>query len=455
MSLPTVPLGSQGLRVSRQGLGCMGMSAFYGSDDEKQSIATLERAIELGVTFWDTAEMYGWGANEELLGRVLAGRRDQVVIASKFGVIPDPDHPDDRSRRKNDGSPANVRRSVDAALRRLGTDHIDLYYQHRPDPGTPVEETAGALGEQIQAGKIRHYGLSEVGPDLVRRAHATYPLTAVQSEYSLWTRENVEELLPVLRELGIGTVAYSPLGRGFLTGRFTSPADFEPGDFRASNPRFAQDAFAANMRIVDVVKQIAAGKGATPAQVALAWVHSRGDDVVPIPGTRRPARLEENAGARGQLHPGRAGPAGAAQPPGGRGPLLSERGEPGVVVEVARVHDQPVPYPQELHVGHGRGRAGRRRGDLVVPRQHDQLRVLGLVHDEVAGPQPEGHRVGVGEVLPDRRAALEQRRGPARRVRHLDDAVLRVQPRDLLEAALRDAGDELLGDLARCVHVTP
>jgi aryl-alcohol dehydrogenase-like predicted oxidoreductase len=182
----------------------MGMSAFYGSDDEKQSIATLERAIELGVTFWDTAQMYGWGANEELLGRVLAGRRDQVVIASKFGVIPDPDHPDDRTRRKNDGSPANVRRSVDAALRRLGADHIDLYYQHRPDPDTPVEETAGALAEQIQAGKIRYYGLSEVGPELVRRAHATYPLTAVQSEYSLWTRENVEELLPVQRELGIG-----------------------------------------------------------------------------------------------------------------------------------------------------------------------------------------------------------------------------------------------------------
>jgi aryl-alcohol dehydrogenase-like predicted oxidoreductase len=275
----------------------MGMSAFYGSDDEKQSIATLERAIELGVTFWDTAQMYGWGANEELLGRVLAGRRDQVVIASKFGVIPDPDHPDDRTRRKNDGSPANVRRSVDAALRRLGADHIDLYYQHRPDPDTPVEETVGALAEQIQAGKIRYYGLSEVSPELVRRAHAPHPLTAVQSEYSLWTRENVEQLLPVQRELGIGTVAYSPLGRGFLTGRFTSPADFEPGDFRASNPRFAQDAFETNMRIVDVVKQIAAEKGCTPAQVALAWVHSRGDDVVPIPGTRRPARLEENVGA--------------------------------------------------------------------------------------------------------------------------------------------------------------
>ena len=300
MSIPTVPLGSQGLLVSKQGLGCMGMSAFYGSDDEKESIATLERAIELGVTFWDSAQMYGWGANEELLGRVIAGRRDQVVIASKFGVIPDPDHPQDRTRRKNDGSPANVRRSVDAALRRLGTDHIDLYYQHRPDPDTPVEETVGALAEQIQAGKIRYYGLSEVTPELVRRAHATYPLTAVQSEYSLWTRDDVEQLLPVQRELGIGTVAYSPLGRGFLTGRFTSPADFEAGDFRASNPRFAQEAFETNRRVVDVVKEIATAKGVTPAQIALAWVHSRGGDigdVVPIPGTRRASRLEENVGA--------------------------------------------------------------------------------------------------------------------------------------------------------------
>ena len=300
MSIPTVPLGSQGLLVSKQGLGCMGMSAFYGSDDEKESIATLERAIELGVTFWDSAQMYGWGANEELLGRVIAGRRDQVVIASKFGVIPDPDHPQDRSRRKNDGSPANVRRSVDAALRRLGTDHIDLYYQHRPDPDTPVEETVGALAEQIQAGKIRYYGLSEVTPELVRRAHATYPLTSVQSEHSLWTRDDVEQLLPVQRELGIGTVAYSPLGRGFLTGRFTSPADFEAGDFRASNPRFAQEAFETNRRVVDVVKEIATAKGVTPAQIALAWVHSRGGDigdVVPIPGTRRASRLEENVGA--------------------------------------------------------------------------------------------------------------------------------------------------------------
>ena len=262
MSIEIVPLGTQGLQVSRQGLGCMGMSAFYGSDDEKESVATLERALELGVTFWDTAQMYGWGANEELIGRVLKNRRDQVMIATKFGVIPDPAHPDDRTKRVNDGSPRNVRESVDGALQRLGTDHIDLFYQHRPDADTPIEDTVGALAEQIQAGKIRYYGLSEVTPELVRRAHATHPLTAVQSEYSLWTRENVEELLPVQRELGIGTVAYSPLGRGFLTGRFTSPDDFEKGDFRGQNPRFAQEAFDANMKIVDVVKEVAAARGA-------------------------------------------------------------------------------------------------------------------------------------------------------------------------------------------------
>jgi aryl-alcohol dehydrogenase-like predicted oxidoreductase len=297
MSIPTVPLGSQGLQVSREGLGCMGMSAFYGSDDEKESVATLERALELGVTFWDSAQMYGWGANEELIGRVIKGRRDQVTIATKFGVIPDPKDPDNRAKRITDGSPDNVRRSVDGALQRLGTDHIDLFYQHRPDPDTPVEETVGALAEAIRAGKVRYYGLSEVSPELVRRAHATYPMTAVQSEYSLWTRDDAEQLLPVLRELGIGTVAYSPLGRGFLTGRFSSPEDFEQGDFRASNPRFAQDAFRANMAIVDVVKGIAAAKGVTPAQIALAWVYTRGDDVVAIPGTRRASRLEENVGA--------------------------------------------------------------------------------------------------------------------------------------------------------------
>jgi len=273
------------------------MSAFYGSDDEKESVATLERALELGVTFWDTAEMYGQGANEELIARVLGDRRDQVTLATKFGVVPDPADPENRARRVMDGSPANVRRSVDASLSRLRTDHIDLFYQHRADPATPIEETVGALAEAVRAGKIRYYGLSEVTPELVRRAHAVHPLTAVQSEYSLWTRENVEELLPVQRELGIGTVAYSPLGRGFLTGRFRSPADFGEGDFRSQNGRFTQEAFDANMRIVDVVKEVAAAHGATPAQVALAWVASRGEDIVPIPGTRRASRLEENVGA--------------------------------------------------------------------------------------------------------------------------------------------------------------
>jgi aryl-alcohol dehydrogenase-like predicted oxidoreductase len=296
VSVPTIPLGGQGLRVSAQGLGCMGMSAFYGSDDERESVATLERALELGVTFWDTAEMYGRGANEELIGRTLAGRRDQVVLATKFGVVPDPAAPDDLRRRVLDGSPANVRRSIEGSLRRLGTDHVDLYYQHRPDPDTPVEETVGAMAELVAEGKVRYLGLSEVDAGLIERAHAVHPLTAVQTEYSLWTRD-AEQVLPTLRRLGIGLVAYSPLGRGFLTGRFSSPADFDADDFRSVNPRFAADAFAANMRIVDVVKEVAAARGVTPAQVALAWVASRGEDIVSIPGTRRVSRLEENAAA--------------------------------------------------------------------------------------------------------------------------------------------------------------
>ena len=296
MSVPTVPLGSQGLQVTAQGLGCMGMSAFYGPDDERESVATLERALDLGVTFWDTAEMYGMGANEELIARALGDRRDRVVLATKFGIVPDPEAPGDRSRRRTDGSPANVRRSIEGSLRRLGTDHVDLYYQHRPDPGTPIEETVGAMAELVAEGKVRYLGLSEMDADTVRRAHAVHPVTAVQTEYSLWTRA-AEEVLPTLRELGIGLVAYSPLGRGFLTGRFTSPADFAEGDFRSFNARFAEEAFAANMRIVDVVREIAAERGVTPAQVALAWVGSRGDDVVAIPGTRRAARLEENVAA--------------------------------------------------------------------------------------------------------------------------------------------------------------
>jgi aryl-alcohol dehydrogenase-like predicted oxidoreductase len=258
-------------------------------------VSTLERALELGVTFWDTAELYGMGANEELIGRTLRDRRDRVVLATKFGIVPEPT-PQDRSRRRYDGSPANVRRSVEASLRRLGTDHVDLYYQHRPDPDTPIEETVGALAELVAEGKVRYVGLSEVDADTVRRAHAVHPVTALQSEYSLWTRD-VEQVLPTLRELGVGLVAYSPLGRGFLTGRFSSPADFADDDFRSANPRFAEAAFAANMAIVDVVKEVAAAHGVTPAQVALAWVASRGDDVVAIPGTRRAARLEENVAA--------------------------------------------------------------------------------------------------------------------------------------------------------------
>ena len=291
----SVPLGSQGLRVSRQGLGCMGMSDAYGPRDEQGSLDTLARAVELGVTLLDTAEIYGRGANEELLGKFLAGRRDDVVLATKFGIIQDPSEPQDPTKRAYDGSPARVRASIEGSLRRLGTDHVDLHYHHRPDPAVPVEETVGAMAELVGEGKVRHLGLSEVDADLLRPAHATHPISALQSEYSLWTRD-AEDLLPTLRELGIGLVPFSPLGRGFLTGRYTR-ADFAEGDFRSRNPRFADGAFDANMKIVDGVKEIAAAHDATPAQVALAWVHSRGDDVVPIPGTTKVARLEENAAA--------------------------------------------------------------------------------------------------------------------------------------------------------------
>jgi aryl-alcohol dehydrogenase-like predicted oxidoreductase len=295
MTVSTVPLGSQGLRVSAQGLGCMGMSTAYGERDEQGSIDTLHRALELGVRFLDTAELYGDGANEELIGRVLAGRRDEVVLATKFGIIQDPSLPTDRSRRSYDGSPARVRASIEGSLRRLGTDHVDLYYQHRPDPDTPIEETVGAMAELVTEGKVRYLGLSEVDADLLRRAHAVHPITALQSEYSVWTRD-VEDVLPTLRELGIGLVAYSPLGRGFLTGSYTRQ-DFGADDFRNRNPRFSDEAFEANQKIVDVVKDVAAAHGATPAQVALAWVQSRGQDVVSIPGTSKVSRLEENVAA--------------------------------------------------------------------------------------------------------------------------------------------------------------
>jgi aryl-alcohol dehydrogenase-like predicted oxidoreductase len=296
-----------GVDVGRIGFGAMGMSAYYtgAGEDDAQSIRTINRAIDLGVTLIDTAEVYGPYLNEELVRRALAGRRDEVILATKFGQLShrgttDTQHidPADLEKvRRLDSSPENIRLAVEGSLRRLGTDHIDLYYQHRVDPATPIEETAGALGELIDEGKILHYGLSEAAPETIRRAHAVRPVTALQTEYSLWTRDPEREILPLVRELGIGFVAYSPLGRGFLTGRIRSADELDATDFRRSNPRFAGDNFAANWHIVEVVEQVAAEIGATPAQVALAWLLAQGNDIVPIPGTRRTERVEENVGA--------------------------------------------------------------------------------------------------------------------------------------------------------------
>jgi aryl-alcohol dehydrogenase-like predicted oxidoreductase len=289
-----VPLGRQGLAVSRQGLGCMGMSEFYGAADEAESVATIHRALELGVTMLDTADMYGPRTNEQLVGRAIAGRRDGVVVATKFGLVRDPSDPVSRSV---DGSPGYVRRACEGSLRRLGIDHIDLYYQHRVDPHTPIEETVGAMAELVREGKVRCIGLSEAAPATVRRAHAVHPITAVQTEYSVWARQPEAELLPTLRELGIGFVPYSPLGRGFLTGTVRSLDGLAADDFRRAQPRFQGDNLDANLAVVERIEAIAGARGVTPGQVALAWVHGQGADIVPIPGTKRRGYLEENVAA--------------------------------------------------------------------------------------------------------------------------------------------------------------
>lgn len=290
--MKTRKLGRDGPEVSAIGLGCMGMSAFYGGADEAQSIAVIHRALDLGVTLFDTAEMYGPHTNEVLVGKALKDRRDQAFIATKFGINRQPD-----GSAVTDGSPANVRRAVEGSLIRLGVDHIDLYYQHRIDPNTPIEETVGAMAELVKEGKVRFLGLSEAAPETLRRAQATHPITALQTEYSLWSRDPEDGLLDVVRELGIGFVPYSPLGRGFLSGEIKSIDDLAADDFRRTNPRFAGDNFQKNLDLVDAVGAIAADKGVTGAQLALAWVLAQGDDLVPIPGTRRISTLEQNVAA--------------------------------------------------------------------------------------------------------------------------------------------------------------
>ena len=287
-------LGGQGLRTSALGLGCMGMSEFYGKGDDTESVATIQRALDLGITFLDTSDMYGPFRNEELVGRAIRGRREIVVLATKFGIVRSATDP---TLRRIDGSPAYVKQACDASLGRLGVQHIDLYYQHRVDPTVPIEDTVGAMKELVQAGKVRYLGLSEAKPETIRRAHAVHPIAALQTEYSLWSRDVEDEILPTLRTLGIGLVPYSPLGRGFLTGQIKRYEDLDPGDFRRNSPRFQGDNFQKNLALVERVTAMARDKGCTPAQLALAWLLAQRNDIVPIPGTKTRQRLEENAGA--------------------------------------------------------------------------------------------------------------------------------------------------------------
>jgi aryl-alcohol dehydrogenase-like predicted oxidoreductase len=289
--LGTRTLGRDGLEASALGLGCMGMSQMYGATDRQESIATIHRALDLGVTFLDTSDVYGSGHNEELVGQALAGRREEVQLATKFSLSRDADG------MRIDGRPENVHACADASLRRLGVDVIDLYYQHRVDPEVPIEDTVGAMAELVEHGKVRYLGLSEASATSIRRAVAVHPIAALQSEWSLWTRDLEGEVLGVAREHGIGLVPFSPLGRGFLTGAITSPADFDENDWRRGHPRFTGDAFAANLRLLEAVRELATEKGVTPGQLALAWVLAQGEDVVPIPGTKRRSYLEENVGA--------------------------------------------------------------------------------------------------------------------------------------------------------------
>jgi len=291
--MKTRKLGTQGLAVSSQGLGCMGMSDFYGKRDEKEAIATIHRALELGVNFLDTSDAYGPFTNEELVGSAIKGKRNRVVLATKFGIV----RTGDPAYRGINGRPEYVRSACDASLKRLGVDHIDLYYQHRVDAGVPIEDTVGAMSDLVSAGKVLYVGLSEAGVQTIRRAHAIHPVSALQSEYSLWTRDPEDEVLQTLRELGIGFVAYSPLGRGFLTGQQKSPDDFAVDDYRRNTPRFQGENFAKNLELVERIKVIAGRKGTTPGQLALAWVLAQGDDIVPIPGTKRRKYLEENIAA--------------------------------------------------------------------------------------------------------------------------------------------------------------